>query len=106
MACQKEELKHVPLFGLLDEEELGLLSSLVEMKKFAARQRIYKIDEVADRAYVMLSGAVRVTTFDEDHQEVVVDEPSHGEFFGFASMIEQTPQQTNAIALEETRCLE
>ena len=54
----------------------------------------------------MVSGKVRVTIFDEDHQEVVVDEPSHGEFFGFASMLEQTPHQTNAIALEETRCLE
>ena len=30
----------------------------------------------------------------------------HGEFFGFASMLEQTPHQTNAIALEETVCVE
>jgi CRP/FNR family cyclic AMP-dependent transcriptional regulator len=106
MSCQKEELKHVPLFGLLDEEELGLLASLVEMKKFAPRQRIYKIDEAADRAYVMLTGAIRVTTFDEDHQEVVVDEPSHGEFFGFASMIEQARHRTSAHAVEESTCLE
>jgi uncharacterized membrane protein len=43
---------------------------------------------------------------DEDQQEVVVDEPAEGEFFGFASMLEQTPHQTNALALEETGCLE
>jgi hypothetical protein len=91
MACEKEELRHVPLFGLLDDEELGLLGSLIELRKFAARQRIYKIADPADRAYVMLSGAVRVTTLDEDHQEVIVDEPRHGEFFGFASMIERVP---------------
>jgi uncharacterized membrane protein len=36
----------------------------------------------------------------------VVDEPQHGEFFGFASMLEQTPHQTTAIALDETVCLE
>ena len=54
----------------------------------------------------MVSGRVRVTTVDEDHQEVVVDEPAQGEFFGFASMLEQTPHQTTAIALEETVCLE
>jgi len=54
----------------------------------------------------MVAGRVRVTTVDEDHQEVVVDEPSHGEFFGFASMLEQTPHQTNAVAIEETECLE
>jgi len=54
----------------------------------------------------MISGKVRVTTVDEDQQEVIVDEPAEGEFFGFASMLEQTPHQTNAIALEEAACLE
>jgi len=54
----------------------------------------------------MVCGKVRVTTVDEDQQEVVVDEPAHGEFFGFASMLEQTPHQTNATAVEETQCLE
>jgi len=49
---------------------------------------------------------VRVTTLDEDHQEVVIDEPAHGEFFGFASMLERTPHQTNAVALEESECIE
>jgi len=47
-----------------------------------------------------------VSTVDEDQQEVVIDEPSHGEFFGFASMLEQTPHQTNATAVEETVCIE
>jgi CRP-like cAMP-binding protein len=31
----------------------------------------------------MMSGIVRVTTVDQDHQEVLVDEPRHGDFFGF-----------------------
>ena len=106
MACDAQELKHVPLFALLDDEEAAVLASQVEMKKFAPLQRIYKIGDTDGRAYVMFSGKVRVTTVDEDHQEVVVDEPSHGEFFGFASMLEQTPHQTNATAVEETTCIE
>jgi len=36
----------------------------------------------------------------------VVDEPGRGEFFGFASMLDQTPHQTEAMALEETDCIE
>jgi len=106
MACNPEVLKKVPLFALLDEEETAVLAGQVELKTFAPRQRIYKIGDPGERAYVMVSGLVRVTTVDQDHQEVVVDEPAHGEFFGFASMLEQTPHQTNAIALEETVCLE
>ena len=106
MACNPEMLKQVPLFALLDEEETGVLAGQVEVKKFVPRQRIYKIGDAGGRAYVMVSGAVRVTTVDQDHQEVVVDEPAVGDFFGFASMLEQTSHQTNAIALEETVCVE
>src|SRR4029434_1138129 len=105
MACDAQELKHVPLFALLDGEEAALLASQVEMKKFIPQQRIYQSRDTLGHAYVMVTGKVRVTTVDEDHQEVVVDEPSHGEFFGFASMLEGTPHQTNAVAAEETTCL-
>src|SRR6266571_2931597 len=106
MACNPDVLKAVPLFALLDDEETAVLAGQVELKTFAPRQRIYKIGDPGGQAYVMVSGIVRVTTVDEDHQEVIVDEPAAGEFFGFASMLEQTPHQTTAIALEETVCLE
>jgi CRP/FNR family transcriptional regulator, cyclic AMP receptor protein len=106
MACDAQELKHVPLFALLDDEEACVLASQVEKRTFAPLQRIYKIGDTDGKAYVMFSGKVRVTTVDEDHQEVVIDEPGHGEFFGFASMLEQTPHQTNATAVEETICIE
>jgi uncharacterized membrane protein len=106
MPCDPLELKHVPLFALLDHEEMAVLAGQVEIKTFAPRQRIYKIGDQGGQAYIMMSGAVRVTTIDEDHQEVIVDQPTHGEFFGFASMLEQTPHETTALALEETVCVE
>ena len=106
MPCDPEELKHVPLFALLDDDEIAVLAAQVELKKFAPRQRIYKIGDPGKHAYILMSGKVQVTTVDEDHQEVLVDQPGHGEFFGFASMLEQTPHQTNALAIEETECIE
>jgi CRP/FNR family cyclic AMP-dependent transcriptional regulator len=106
MPCKPEILRQVPLFALLDDDETNVLAGQVEVKTFSARQRIYKMGEPGDRAYVLVSGSVRVTTIDEDHQEVVVDEPAQGEFFGFASMLEQTPHQTAATAQEETVCIE
>jgi CRP/FNR family transcriptional regulator, cyclic AMP receptor protein len=106
MACKPEVLKNIPLFALLDDDETAVLASQVDFKTFAARERIYKIGDPGQHAYVMLSGKVRVSTVDEDQQEVVVDEPGENEFFGFASMLEQTPHQTSALALEESACLE
>jgi CRP/FNR family cyclic AMP-dependent transcriptional regulator len=106
MPCDAQELRHVPLFSLLDDDEIAVLSCQVELRTFAPRQRIYKIGEPGDRAYVLLSGGVKVTTIDEDQQEITVDEPRHGEFFGFASMLEQTTHHTSAMATDEAVCLE
>jgi CRP/FNR family transcriptional regulator, cyclic AMP receptor protein len=106
VSCSPDVLHDVPLFSLLDDDETAVLASQVELKTFAARQRIYKTGDPGGRAYVMVSGAVRVTTVDEDQQEVVVDQPAAGEFFGFASMLDDTPHQTSATAVDETVCIE
>ena len=106
MTCDPKLLKDIPLFSLLDEDEAAVLAAQVEHKEFAPRERIYKKGDPGGQAYVVVSGKVRVTTVDEDQQEVIVDEPTAGDFFGFASMLEQTSHHTSAIALEPTTCLE
>ena len=106
MSCKPEILRQVPLFALLDDDETAVLAAQVEVKTFDPRQRIYKIGDPGGQAYVMVSGSVRLTMIDEDHQEITVDQPAPGEFFGFASMLEQAPHQTTAIAQEETMCIE
>jgi uncharacterized membrane protein len=106
MSCEPTILKEVPLFALLDDDELRVLAGQVELRTFAPRQRIYKIGDPAGTAYVLVNGSVQVTTIDEDHQDVIFDQPASGDFFGFASMLDQTPHQTNATAVEECLCIE
>jgi len=91
---------------MLDDDETAILAAQVEVREFGARQRIYKLGDPSGSAYVVMSGTVRVTTLDDDNQEVVIAESGHGEFFGFASMLDGTPHQTNAMAIEPTVCLE
>jgi len=106
MSCNPEVLQDVSLFSLLDKEELDVLASQVELCKFAPRQRIYKQGDPSNRAFIMLSGSVQVSTIDEDNQIVLLDEPIKGDVFGFASMLAQTPHQTEATALQESLCIE
>src|SRR5258707_14622209 len=100
MACSPEVLRTVPLFALLDDDELEVLAGQVEHKEFAPRERIYKMGDQSGPAYVVVSGKERVTTVDQDQREGVGDEPTAGGFFGVASMMDQTPHQTSAISPE------
>ena len=105
MPCNADELRHVPLFSLLDDDELTVLAQQVEVHEFNARQRIYKAGDPGKNAFVVLSGSVRVTLVDEDGQEVLFSEPHHGDFFGFASMMDDSAHATTAVALEATTCV-
>ena len=106
MACSPEVLRNIPLFSNLDDDELRVLAGQVELTQLAARQRIFRTGDTADRAYIVVSGRVRVIIIDEDHQEILLHQPGPGEFFGFASMLEQTPHQSEATAVEDTLCIE
>ncbi|MBC7925144.1 MAG: DUF1003 domain-containing protein [Bryobacteraceae bacterium] len=106
MPCSPDILQEVPLFALLDEEERAVLANEVELRRFAARQRIYKLGDSGGLAYVVISGEIHVTTVDEDQQEIVIDEPAPGDFFGFASMLDGMPHQTSASAVTEALCIE
>ncbi len=106
MPCDPAVLKNVPIFALLDDDELAVLAGQVELRNFAPRQRIYRMNDGGGQAYILISGAVDVTTVDDDQQEVIVDQPAAGEFFGFASMLDQTPHQTSATATEQCECVE
>jgi uncharacterized membrane protein len=106
MACDPKFLKKVPLFSLLDAEELAVLAGQVDHRTFPARERIYKLGDPTGPAWVVLAGSVRVSVVDEDQQDVTIDEARAGDFFGFAAMLEQTPHKTTAVSLEETECIE
>ena len=106
MKCDPDLLQLVPLFSLLDSDEREVLASNVEVRQFAAHQRIYRAGDAGESGYVLIEGKVRVTLIDEDHQEITVDEPEPGGYFGFASLLDATPHQTSAVALGDVTCLE
>jgi hypothetical protein len=54
MPCDPEFLNRVPLFALLDPDETAVLASQVDVRTFAPRQRIYKMNDAGGRAYVLV----------------------------------------------------
>lgn len=106
MACDPGVLGQIPIFSLLDGDERAVLAEHVEVRQFAAHQRIYKAGDPGGRAYLVLTGRVQVSMLDDEQRPVVVDTPQHGEAFGLSSMLAESPHLTTAVALEETTVIE
>jgi uncharacterized membrane protein len=106
MPCDPALFEAIPIFSLLDADERAVLAEQVELRRFAARQRIYRVGEPGEKAYVVLNGQVQVVVIDEDNQEVVIDTPVAGDIFGLSSMLAASPHLTTAVALEDTAAIE
>jgi uncharacterized membrane protein len=106
MPCDPALFASIPLFSLLDADERAVLAEHVEMRRFGARQRIYRAGEPGEKAYVVVTGQVDVILIDEDNQEVVIDRPGPGEIFGMSSMLSATTRETTTLALEDTTAIE
>lgn len=106
MPCDPHVFADVPFFSLLDDAERAVLAEQVSISRYAAKQRIYKSGDPGGRAYIVISGKVKLFSVDEDKQEILIDTPSQGDFFGLASLLDATAHCTTAIALEETLVIE
>jgi CRP/FNR family transcriptional regulator, cyclic AMP receptor protein len=106
MPCDPSLFENIPIFSLLDADERAVLAEQVELRRFGARQRIYRVGDPGAKAYVVMSGKVEVVVVDEDNQHVVLDTPTPGEMFGLASMLSATAHATTATALEATTAIE
>jgi len=106
MACDPNVFAEVPIFSLLDADERAILADHVDLRRYAARQRIYKAGDPGGRAYIVLNGLVEVSMVDDERRPVVVDTPHPGEIFGLSSMLAESAHLTTAVAIEDTSVIE
>ena len=99
-------LASVPLFSLLDEHERGVLAERVLRVEFAANQTIFNVGDPGDAMYVVVSGEVTVSVKTKTGEEIVLETPESGEFFGEISLLDEGPRTATAVAKSDLVALE
>ncbi len=103
MPIDPEILHNVPIFQLLDKDELQALCGSIEEAQFSPGQTIFKAGEPGGAMHVVLSGKVENSILDEDGKRVVLAIVEPGEIFGELSLFDGDPRSADAFALEATR---
>jgi CRP/FNR family cyclic AMP-dependent transcriptional regulator len=103
MAMDVSVLKNVPLFQLLDEDELRALVPEIEERSYVAGQTVFKVDQPGSEMHVVLEGCVETFLTDEEGQHVVLARLGPGEIFGELSLFDDEPRSASAVACGPTR---
>ncbi|HVO43049.1 MAG TPA: DUF1003 domain-containing protein [Aggregatilineales bacterium] len=103
MPVDATTLHNIPLFNLLDPDELAELSAHIDEDSFATGQAVFKAGDPGDEMHIVLSGKIQVFVTDDDAQAVAIAEIGPGEFVGELSLLDNEPRSATAVAQEPTR---
>ncbi len=93
-----EELKQVPLFSALSEEELKEIANHLKIEKFPAGRNIVTQGEEGDKFYTIRSGWADVIYEEKSGLEHVVAELGPGDCFGEIALIENVKRTATVRA--------
>ena len=99
-----EELRQIPLFADLSEEDLEQLYRMAETVSIPAGQLVLQEGDQGDSLYVVLTGELEVTKR-QGSQDILLAVYMPGQFFGEMALLEQAPRSASVRTLQESRLL-
>ena len=98
-------LRNVPLFAMLQESQLSLLTGVVSRRSFPRSTTIIAAGDATDSLYVVISGRLKVMMSDDEGREVILSMLGPNEYFGEMGLIDDSTRSASVIALEACELL-
>src|SRR5579871_6339927 len=98
-------LRDIPLFKLLDDDELKTLAQELDEMRFLAGQSIFTMGEAGNKMYVVESGKVELSLQDKADDRVELGFVEPGELFGELSFLSIEPRSNSARAVVDTKLI-
>lgn len=95
-------LKKIPLFSLLDDEELEAIDKQSSTKQYPKNNFIILENDEGDTLYIIINGKVKVTKIFESGDEIILSVLEKGNFFGEMSLLDGKPRSANVVTLVDT----
>jgi CRP/FNR family cyclic AMP-dependent transcriptional regulator len=98
-------LRNVPLFAMLQENQLSVLTSVVSRRSFPRSTTIIAAGDVTDSLYLVISGRLKVMMSDDEGREVILSMLGPNEYFGEMGLIDDSTRSASVISIEPCELL-
>jgi CRP/FNR family cyclic AMP-dependent transcriptional regulator len=98
-------VRSVPLFSLLPDAQLLLLTQVVLRKPYPKNSTVIAAGDPADALYIVISGRLKVMMNDKEGREIILAILHQGEVFGEMGLIDQAPRSATVVAMESSELL-
>lgn len=98
-------LKKVPIFSLLDDDELEKIRGLCVTQHYEKDRIILIEEESGNTLFIIQNGRVKVSRMSDDGREVILSILQKGDFFGELSLIDGKARSASVTAIENSEIL-
>ena len=98
-------IRNVPLFSLLRDTELVLLTQVLLRKPYPKNSTVVAAGDPADALYIVISGRLKVMMSDKKGREVILAILNQGDVFGEMGLIDQAPRSATVVTIESCELL-
>ena len=95
-------LKSVTLFSILKDDEIQAISKITILKSYDKNCIVFQEGEIGGSLYFILNGKVKISLFDDEGKEYILDIIGKDGFFGELSLIDELPRSANVITTENS----
>src|SRR3990172_4410935 len=93
-------LRNVPLFAMLQEHQLALLTRVVSRRSFPRGTPLMAAGDATESLYIVISGRLKVMMSDDEGREVILSMLGPEEYFGEMGLIDDSTRSASVISLE------
>lgn len=105
MKLYAESIRNVSFFSTLSDHELEMVAKIAFVKTFNKGYMVFEEGEKRDTLYIVLKGRVKVSLYDEDGREYILDIIGKDGFFGELSLFEELSGFASVMTLEQCELL-
>lgn len=106
MPCDALMLEDVELFEHLNADERATLAEVIDVRRLAAGDTLFKVGEPGESLYVVRAGEVELFIRDTAGQRIPLAIVGTGEVFGELALLDHSPRTATAIAMSDSMLLE
>lgn len=101
MTTRSETLREVPIFSLLDDQELAALAERMDDVKIPAGTIVFNHGDPGDSLYVVRGGAVEIFFKNDTGDRILLETARTGDWFGEISLLDGGPRTASALVTED-----
>ncbi len=99
------ELSSISLFADLNNEQLNVLSQIINIKEYKEGEFVFIEGGQSDVFYIIQTGKMKIVKSSIDGKEKILEIMTDGDFIGEMGVIEDKPRSANGVAITQLKLL-